>query len=67
VLSTFALVLKRALKLDELKPKKVKGGLTNGRSIQLQAAHGSVRIPEIEFEDEGLIEPLSSDRWAWAR
>ena len=46
----------RALKLDELKPKLVKGQLANGASIELQAAYGILEIPEVRFEDEGLIE-----------
>lgn len=46
----------RALKLDELKPRFVKGQLANGASIELQAAFGILEIPEIRFEDEGLIE-----------
>jgi clan AA aspartic protease len=46
----------RALKLDELEPTKVKGELANGRSIELHAAYGLLRIPELEFEDEGLVE-----------
>jgi hypothetical protein len=45
-----------ALKLDELKPMKVKGELADGRSIELQAAYGLLKIPELQFEDEGLIE-----------
>ncbi len=46
----------RALKLDELKPRLVKGELANGASIELQAAYGILEIPEVRFEDEGLIE-----------
>jgi clan AA aspartic protease len=46
----------RALKLNELKPRLVKGELANGRSIELQAAYGILEIPELRFEDEGLIE-----------
>lgn len=46
----------RALKLDELRPRLVKGELANGTSIELQAAFGILEIPEIRFEDEGLIE-----------
>lgn len=46
----------RALKLDELKPMSTKGQLADGRSIELQAAYGILRIPELPFEDEGLIE-----------
>jgi len=46
----------RALKLDELKPMTIKGELADGRSIKLHAAYGILRIPELPFEDEGLIE-----------
>lgn len=46
----------RALKLHELKPIIAKGQLADGRSIELQAAYGALRIPELLFEDEGLIE-----------
>jgi len=46
----------RALKLDELEPTGVKGQLANGTPIELQAAYGILEIPEIHFEDEGLIE-----------
>jgi len=46
----------RALKLDELKPRLLKGKLANGASIELQAAYGILEIPEARFEDEGLIE-----------
>jgi len=46
----------RALKLDELEPMNVKGECADSRSIELQAAYGLFRIPELEFEDEGLIE-----------
>jgi len=46
----------RTLKLDELKTRRVKGELANGSSIQLQAAYGVLEIPEIHFEEEGLIE-----------
>jgi clan AA aspartic protease len=46
----------RALKLDELKPRLVKGELANGTSIELQAAYGILEIPDAQFEDEGLIE-----------
>jgi clan AA aspartic protease len=45
-----------ALKLGELRPTNVKGELANGRSIELQAAYGLLRIPELEFEEEGLVE-----------
>jgi len=46
----------KALKFDELKPRLVKGELANGTSIELQAAYGILEIPEVQFEDEGLIE-----------
>jgi clan AA aspartic protease len=46
----------RALKFHELKPRVVKGELANGTSIELRAAYGILEIPEIHFEDEGLIE-----------
>jgi clan AA aspartic protease len=46
----------RALKLNELKPRLAKGELANGTSIELQAAYGILEIPEVRFEDEGLIE-----------
>ncbi len=46
----------KALKLDELKLRRVKGELANGTSIPLQAAYGVLEILEIPFEDEGLIE-----------
>ena len=46
----------RALKLDELKPITTKGQMADGRSIRLLAAYGILRIPELPFEDEGLIE-----------
>jgi len=46
----------RALKLDELKTMTTKGELADGRSIKLHAAYGIFRIPELPFEDEGLIE-----------
>jgi clan AA aspartic protease len=46
----------RALKFDELKPRRMKGELADGTSIDLQAAYGILEIPEIHFEDEGLIE-----------
>jgi clan AA aspartic protease len=46
----------QALKLDELKPRRVKGELANGSSIELQSAFGILEIPEVRFEDEGLIE-----------
>jgi len=45
-----------ALRLDELTPRRVKGQLANGTSIDLQAAYGIIEIPEIRFEDEGLVE-----------
>lgn len=45
-----------ALKLNELKPITTRGQLTDGRSIELQAAYGILRISELRFEDEGLIE-----------
>ncbi len=46
----------RALKLDEMKPTRVKGELADGTSIELQAAYGILEIPEIDLEDEGIIE-----------
>ncbi len=46
----------RVLKLHELKTTRVKGELANGSSIELLAAYGAFEIPEIRFEDEGLIE-----------
>ena len=46
----------RSLKLDELKPIVTKGELADGRSIELRAAYGVLGIPELGFEDEGLIE-----------
>lgn len=46
----------KALKFDELKPRLVKGELANGTAVELQAAYGILEIPEIRFEDEGLIE-----------
>lgn len=46
----------KALKFDELNPRLVKGELANGTSIELLAAYGILEIPEIRFEDEGLIE-----------
>jgi len=45
-----------ALRFDELLPRRVKGQLANGTSIELQAAYGIIEIPEIRFEDEGLVE-----------
>jgi clan AA aspartic protease len=46
----------RALRFDELNPRRVKGQLANGTLIELQAAYGILEIPEIHFEDEGLVE-----------
>lgn len=46
----------KALKLSQLKPRLLKGGLANGTSIELQAAFGILEIPELQFEDGGLIE-----------
>ena len=46
----------RALRLDQLKPIITRGELADGRSIELQAAYGALRIPELPFEEEGLIE-----------
>jgi len=46
----------QALKLDELKTTPVRGELADGTSIELQAAHGILEVPEIEHQDEGLIE-----------
>ena len=46
----------RSLKLDELKPIVTKGQLADGRSIELRAAYGVLGIPELGFEDEGLVE-----------
>jgi len=46
----------RALKFHELKPRVVKGELANGASIELQTAYGILEIPEIQLEDEGLVE-----------
>jgi len=45
-----------ALRLDQLKPIITRGELADGRSIELQAAYGALRIPELPFEEEGLIE-----------
>jgi clan AA aspartic protease len=46
----------KALKFNELEPRRVKGQLANGASIELQAAYGILEIPDIQFEDEGLVE-----------
>jgi clan AA aspartic protease len=46
----------RALRFDELNPRRVKGQLAYGTLIELQAAYGILEIPEIQFEDEGLVE-----------
>jgi len=46
----------RALRFDQLKPRRVKGQLANGTSIELKAAYGVIEIPEIQLEDEGLVE-----------
>ena len=46
----------KALKLDELKLMTTEGQLADGRSIKLLAAYGIMRILELPFEDEGLIE-----------
>jgi clan AA aspartic protease len=46
----------RALKFDQLKTSRVRGELADGTSIELQAAYGILEVPEIEHEDEGLIE-----------
>jgi len=34
----------------------VRGELPDGTSIELQAAHGILEVPEIEHQDEGPIE-----------
>jgi len=52
----------KALNLDELKPMTIKGELADGRSIELRAAYGILRIPELPFEDEGLIETNPENR-----
>lgn len=46
----------RELRLDELKPILTNGQLADGTVIQLRGAYGTLRIPEVEFKDEGLIE-----------
>jgi len=46
----------KELRLDELKPIVTTGQLADGSSIQLRGAYGSLRIPELDFKDEGLIE-----------
>lgn len=48
------------LRLDELKPIVTTGQLADGTSIQLRGAYGSLRISELDFMAEGLIETTPS-------
>lgn len=48
------------LRLDELKPIVTTGQLADGTSIQLRGAYGSLRISELDFMHEGLIETTPS-------
>lgn len=52
----------KQLRLDELKPIVTTGQLADGSSIQLRGAYGSLRIPELDFKDEGLIESAPAIR-----
>mgnify|MGYP006271079693 CR=1 FL=1 len=47
-------------RLDELKPVVTTGQLADGTSIHLRGAYGSLRISEVDFVDEGLIETAPS-------
>ena len=50
------------LRLNELKPIVTTGQLADGTSIQLRGAYGSLRISQLDFMYEGLIETTSSIR-----